>query len=537
MSAPHNENYVYLFDTTLRDGAQTRGVDFSIKDKKTIAKYLDAIGVDYIEGGWPGANPTDDAFFAAPPALTSRFTAFGMTRRHGRSAANDPGLQAVLNSADHVCLVGKNSSRHVSEVLSLTLEQNLTSISESISEGVRKGKEVLYDAEHFFDGYKSDPVYAIDCLRAAQEAEASWLVLCDTNGGTLPHEVFEIVSAVTKALPDARFGIHTHNDCGCAVANSLEAVRAGCRMIQGTLNGLGERCGNADITVLIPLLDKMGYTTGVSTEQKCQLTKISRALDDLLDRAPNEAQPFVGRRAFAHKGGLHVSAVAKNAELYEHTLPESVGNQREIIMSDQAGKSNGLLLLREMGLDIDANDPRLATIIERIKEREAEGYSYSNAPESFSLLAKHVLEPSARSAFEIVKFHISNSVSFSGGKEISQSTAEVIVRIDSILSSQTATGNGPVNALDLCLRKALHVFFPVVECVRLSDYHVRILDTKSATAAVTRVSIEMQDAQSGKTWRTVGVSPNIVTASIEALRDGYEYYLCGLEVVENKAVI
>ncbi|MDR3424904.1 MAG: citramalate synthase [Alphaproteobacteria bacterium] len=526
------QNYVTLFDTTLRDGAQTRGVDLSVKDKNFIATLLDEIGVDYIEGGWPGANPTDDAFFAAPPPLRARFTAFGMTHR-GRKAEDDPLLQTVLNAADHVCLFGKNWDRHVSEALRISLEENLGVIAASVALGVKRGKEVLYDAEHFFDGYKADPAYAVRCLRAAFEAGANWLVLCDTNGGCLPHEVFRIVGEVKTLLPNAPLGIHAHNDCGCAVANSLEAVRAGCRMVQGTLNGLGERCGNADMMTLIPLLEKMGYQTGVSPQQRSKLTQASRALDELLDRSPNDAQPFVGRRAFAHKAGMHVSAIAKNPELYEHAPPESVGNEREIVMSDQAGRANAAMRLRELGVDVDDKDPRLATVVERVKEREARGYSYGNAPESFALLAKNVFDPAAQPPFGIDGFYTANAVALGGEEAKSEAEARVAVRVGDAVTSQSATGNGPVNALDLALRKALLPFFPVLENVRLSDYHVRILDTKSATAATTRVCLEMEDMRSGKTWRTVGVSPNIVTASVEALREGYAYCCASLNQGKN----
>jgi 2-isopropylmalate synthase len=531
----HSNNYVYLFDTTLRDGAQTRGVDFSVKDKTALAGWLDDFGIDYVEGGWPGANPTDSTFFAAPPALRhARFTAFGMMRRNGRSAENDPGLQDVLNAADHVCLVGKNWDRHVTEALGVSLEQNLDCIATSIALGVKRGKEVLYDAEHFFDGYKSNPGYAVACLRTAQDAGASWLVLCDTNGGSLPHEVFEIVGKVRAALPGANLGIHAHNDCGCAVANSLQAARAGCRMVQGTLNGLGERCGNADLIAIIPLLARMGHDTGISAENMAGLTRISRALDTLLDRAPDEARPFVGRRAFAHKGGLHASAVGKNPELYEHATPETFGNVREIVMSDQAGRASAVLRLRTMGFPVDEKDPRLTTIVERIKEREGRGFSYDNAPESFALLAMEILDPS-RPAFAIVRFRASDTVAFGKAGPDGLSRARVTVQIGDHAVSKTATGDGPVHAVDVALREALTPHFPVLQSVRLSDYHVRILDTQSATAATTRVSVEMEDTRSGMTWRTMGVSPNVVTASVEALCDGYEYLLRFVEPRRNSA--
>ncbi len=515
---------VYLYDTTLRDGAQTRGVDFSVKDKHAIAKWLDALGLDYIEGGWPGANATDSAFFAAPPAAQAHFTAFGMMRRANHSADNDQGFQNVVNAAATVCLVGKNSLRHATEALGVSAAQNLGLITTSVTYAVAQGKEVLYDAEHFFDGYKANPAYAMQCLTAAYDAGAHWLTLCDTNGGTLPHEIFSIVSKVKAALPDAKLGIHAHNDCGCAVANSLEAIRAGGTMVQGTINGLGERCGNADLIVLIPLLDKMGYSTGVSLRQRATLTQTSRALDDLLDRLPDESRPFAGRRAFAHKGGLHASAVAKNPALYEHTPPESVGNLREIVMSDQAGRANAALRLRAMGFFVDDQDPRLTEIVAQVKEKESRGFSYDNAPESFALLAQNILNPMPP-AFVLVSFHVSDTVSINQEGNVSLSEARVDARVGSQTLSQTAQGNGPVNALDLALRAVLEPHFPTLQDVRLSDYHVRIIDTKSATAATTRVSLEMENTRTGKRWRTIGVSPNIVTASLEALRDGYDYVL------------
>ena len=524
-----NNTHITLYDTTLRDGGQTRGVDFSVKDKKTIAEWLDTLGIDYIEAGWPGANPTDTALFENLPVLQhAKFTAFGMMRRNGRDAAKDAGLQTVLNAAPHACLVGKSWDLHVTDALGMTLEQNLEAITATITEGVRRGKEIFFDAEHFFDGYKTNPAYALQCLTAAHRAGASWLVLCETNGGTLPHEISRVVAEVHTALPDAKLGIHAHNDCGCAVANSLAAVRAGCTMIQGTLNGLGERCGNANLITLIPVLHKAGYETGVSAKQMTGLTHISRALDDLLDRPSDEASPFVGRRAFAHKGGLHASAVAKSAALYEQIQPETIGNEREIVMSNQAGRASVLMQLARLGIACDDQNPRLADVVERIKKQEAAGYSYDNAAASFALLAQHTLDPTP-APFTILKFQTSTTVLFNEDQTSDIASAEVTLHINGKDITKTASGNGPVNALDLALRQALGECFPSLEDVRLSDYHVRILDTKAATAATTRVSIEMENIRTGESWRTIGISNDIVAASLEALRDGYAYKLTHLD--------
>ncbi|MFY7780361.1 MAG: citramalate synthase, partial [Tagaea sp.] len=334
---------VFLYDSTLRDGAQTQGVDFGPADKAAIARALDKLGIDYVEGGWPGANPTDDTFFAELPKLGhAKVSAFGMTRRAGRSAANDPGLQAVLGTAaPAACLVGKTWDFHVELALGVSKTENIDMIGESLAEAIRRGKETMFDAEHFFDGYKANPGFALDCLKAALAAGARWLVLCDTNGGTLPHEVERIVGEVAKHVPGDRLGIHCHNDTENAVANSLAAVRAGARQIQGTINGLGERCGNANLISLIPnLVLKMGFETGVTPQRLAQLTHVSRLLDERLNRPAQRNAPYVGESAFAHKGGLHVSAVEKDPKTYEHVPPESVGNKRHVVVSDQAGRSN-----------------------------------------------------------------------------------------------------------------------------------------------------------------------------------------------------
>jgi 2-isopropylmalate synthase len=514
---------LFIFDTTLRDGAQTQGVDFSVEDKRQIALALDDLGVDYIEGGWPGANPTDTAFFAERPSLKhARFTAFGMTKRAGRSAANDPSLAPVLEAAtDAVCLVGKSSAFQVKVALEIPLEDNLDNIARSMEAIVARGREPLFDAEHFFDGYKHDPAYALAAIRTAYEAGAKWLVLCDTSGGVMPEEAYRIVSEVKAALPDARLGIHAHNDTEQAVAVSLAAIRAGARQVQGTLNGLGERCGNANLCSLLPnLMLKEPYAsqfeTGISLEKLKQLTHVSRLLDEILNRAPNRYQPYIGASAFTHKGGLHVSAVMKNPQTYEHVPPESVGNKRILPVSSQSGRANVAA-----NLDMDGDKPDLARLLQDVKHREFQGYSYDDAAASFELLALRQLNKLPR-YFTVERFSVTVESRGDGSQMISQSKAgvELVVAGEKITSS--GSGNGPVNALDAALRKDLGRYSPFLADLRLVDYKVRILT--SGTEAVTRVTVESADGK-GNRWSTVGVSENIVDASFEALTDSIIYKL------------
>src|SRR5215472_10733438 len=388
---------LYLFDTTLRDGAQTNGVDFTLADKLVVAKMLDALGVDYIEAGYPGANPTDTQFFAEPRGFAATVAAFGMTRRPGRSTANDPGLAALLDAeADAICFVAKTWDYHVRVALETTLEENLASIRDSVRVAAAKGREVLVDCEHFFDGYKANPGYALACAQAAYDSGARWVVLCDTNGGALPHEVKAIVAAVATCIPGTSLGIHAHNDTEQAVANSLAAVRAGARQIQGTLNGLGERCGNANLCSLIPTLKLKhefadAFEIGVTNEKLETLVHVSRALDDMLNRAPNRHAPYVGESAFATKAGIHASAIMKEPATYEHVTPDAVGNRRKLLVSEQAGKSNVLAELERIGLKVDKDDPRIVRLLDVVKEREAIGYAYEAADASFELLARRVL--------------------------------------------------------------------------------------------------------------------------------------------------
>jgi 2-isopropylmalate synthase len=523
---------VYLYDSTLRDGAQTQGVDFGVADKVAIAEALDRLGIDTIEGGWPGANPTDDAFFADPPALRhATLAAFGMTRRPGRSAANDPGLAAVLGAgAKAVALVGKCWDFHVDVALGAGRAENVDMIGESVAEAARRGREVVFDAEHFFDGWKANPGYARDCLAAARDAGARWLVLCDTNGGTLPPEVERIVGEVAAAFGGDRIGIHCHDDTGNAVANSLVAVRAGARQVQGTLNGLGERCGNANLVTLLPsLMLKLGYATGVSEAQLAQLTHVSRLLDDRLNRAPARNAPYVGESAFAHKGGLHVAAVEKDPRTYEHIAPDSVGNRRHVVVSDQSGRSNILARFREIGLAAAADDRRLARLIEDVKAREHDGFAYDGAEASFELLARRALG-SVPEYFSLVSFRVITERRFSAkGELVTMSEATVKLDVGNERFMTVGEGNGPVNALDGALRAALTPVYPTLEAMRLTDYKVRILTPEAGTKAVTRVMIESADGPAhgpgGRRWATIGVSANVIDASYAALHDAITWKL------------
>src|SRR5712672_4110724 len=529
---------LYLFDTTLRDGAQTNGVDFTLHDKQIIARMLDELGIDYVEGGYPGANPTDTEFFAAKPKFDhARFTAFGMTRRPGRSASNDPGLAALIEAkADAICFVAKASAYQVRVALETTNEENLASIRDSVAAAKAAGREVMLDCEHFFDGYKEDSSFALACAKAAYDSGARWVVLCDTNGGTMPHEVETIVTEVVKHIPGDHVGIHAHNDTEQAVANSLAAVRAGARQIQGTLNGLGERCGNANLVSLIPTLRLKpdfadAFETGVSDEQLKTLLHVSRRLDEMLNRASNRHAPYVGESAFATKAGIHASAILKDPATYEHVRPEQVGNKRRVLVSDQAGKSNVLAELDRSGLiaELDAvrlpiakGDPRIARLLDEVKAREARGYSYENAQASFALLARRILG-TVPAYFDVTQFDVNVEQRINAkGERVTVTMAVVKVTIDGNRVISAAEGNGPVNALDLALRKDLGKYQKYIDALELTDYRVRILD--GGTEAVTRVLIESQD-ETGERWTTVGVSPNIIDASFQALMDSIVYQL------------
>jgi 2-isopropylmalate synthase len=527
---------LYIYDTTLRDGQQTQGVQFSTEEKMQIARALDQLGVDYIEGGWPGANPTDSAFFEAAPKTRAKMTAFGMTKRAGRSAENDDVLAMVMNAGTGaVCLVGKSHEFHVSTALGISKAENTENIAKSIAYIKDQGREALFDAEHFFDGYKSDPDYALETVKAAYDAGARWVVLCDTNGGTLPVEIGEITAEVMRAgIPGDHLGIHTHNDTENAVAGSLAAIDAGARQVQGTLNGLGERCGNANLITLIPtLLLKEPYAsrfeTGISKEALQGLTHVSRQLDDILNRVPLRQAAYVGASAFAHKAGLHASAILKDPSTYEHIEPELVGNARIIPMSNQAGQSNLRRRLAEAGLEVDKDDPALARILEQIKEREDRGYTYDSAQASFELLARAELGLMP-DFFEVKRYKVTvERRKNKYNKMISLSEAVVVVKVDgekrlSVSESLDSEGcdRGPVNALATALAKDLGAYQEQIADMRLVDFKVRI--TQGGTEAVTRVIIDSEDGQ-GRRWSTVGVSPNIVDASFEALLDAINWKL------------
>jgi 2-isopropylmalate synthase len=519
---------LYLFDTTLRDGAQTNGVDFTLHDKLAIAAMLDELGVDYVEGGYPGANPTDTELFGEDRKLRSTFTAFGMARRPGRSASNDPGLAALLDAhADAICFVAKSWDYHVRVALATTLEDNLAAIRDSVRAARARGREVLVDCEHFFDGYKANPAYALACAKAAHDEGARWVVLCDTNGGTLPHEVEAIVAAVAAAVPGERLGIHAHNDTEQAVANSLAAVRAGARQIQGTLNGLGERCGNANLVSLIGNLKlKEEYSgrfdIGVSADKLASLTRVSHMLDEILNRAPDRHAPYVGESAFATKAGIHASAIIKDPATYEHVRPETVGNRRKLLVSDQAGRSNLIAALDRIGIAVDKDDSRLTRLLDVVKEREAMGYAYEAADASFELLARRMLDRVPR-YFDVTQFDVNVEQRVSAtGERVTVTLAVVKVTVGNEKLISAAEGNGPVHALDVALRKDLGKYQSYIKGLDLTDYRVRILN--AGTEAVTRVLIESED-ESGERWTTIGVSPNIIDASFQALMDSIVYKL------------
>ena len=521
------ENKIYLFDTTLRDGQQTTGINFTVSDKMIISNVLDELGMDYIEGGWPGANPTDEEFFNRDIKFkNSLFTAFGMTRRPGKSAANDPGLNNLINSkASAVCIVGKSSSFQVKEALGIENKENILMISESISEIVKKNKEALFDAEHFFDGYKYDKSFAIDCIKSAYESGSRWVVLCDTNGGTLPNEIFDIISDVKQHVPGDHLGIHAHNDTDNAVANSLAAIDAGVRHVQGTINGLGERCGNTNLVSLIPtLILKTKYLTNIKNDQLKSLTKISKIVDNLLNIPSKKQSAYVGDYAFSHKGGLHAAAVEKNPSTYEHIDPVLVGNERNVIISDQAGKSNLLNQLNKMSIELSKE--KLTDILQIIKEKESAGFSYDTALASFEVLVRKELNQ-IKDYYSLQKFRVTSERRWNArGILITESEATINITVSGSAEGKmtVGVGKGPVEAIDSALRKALISFYPSLENLKLTDFKVMILSSEKGTGAVTRVLIESTD-ESNRHWTTIGVSPNIIDASYNAIYDSITYKL------------
>ncbi|WP_189367435.1 citramalate synthase [Mesorhizobium sp. M7A.F.Ca.ET.027.02.1.1] len=520
---------LYLFDTTLRDGQQTPGIDFSVEDKIAIAKLLDAFGLDYVEGGYPGANPTDTAFFQEKRTSRAKFVAFGMTKRAGVSASNDPGLASLVQSkSDAICFVAKSWDYHVRVALGCTNEENLDAIKASVEAAIAAGKEALVDCEHFFDGFKANPDYALACARTAYDAGARWVVLCDTNGGTQPSEVRAIVEKVIlSGISGDHLGIHAHDDTRQAVANSLAAVEAGVRQIQGTLNGIGERCGNANLISIVPTLalkpafaDR--FDTGISAEALTGISRLSRAFDELLNRAPEAQAPYVGASAFATKAGIHASALAKEPATYEHVPPETVGNRRRVMVSDQGGKANFLAELRRRGIEVPKDDHRLDALISVVKEREAEGYAYEGADASFELLARKMLH-GLPEFFNVTSFRCMVERRFDANGQL-KTVSEAIVKVvvDGEEKMSVAEGHGPVNALDIALRKDLGKFQGEIADMELADFKVRILN--GGTEAITRVLIESHDG-TGARWWTVGVSENIIDASFQALMDSIVYKL------------
>ncbi len=514
---------ICLYDTTLRDGAQGKGISFSPGGKLKVAKALDAFGIDLIEGGYAASNPKDVAFFTDVKALElkhARIAAFGSTRRAKISPAADAGCTALLAADTPVCTIfGKSWTLHVTDVLRTTLEENLAMIGETVDFLRQHDREVVYDAEHFFDGYKVNPDYALRTLVAARDAGASVLVLCDTNGGTLPHEVHEITRTVQDALRHP-LGIHAHNDGGCGVANSLEAVRAGAVHLQGTVNGYGERCGNAD---LIPLIANLRLKLGADFAAEvpmAKLTELSQTIDELANQRPNPKAPYVGDHAFAHKAGMHVDGVRKVAHSFEHVPPESVGNGRHVLISELAGGSNVLLKILEMGLNVDKSSPEVKQVLRELERLEKEGYEFEGADASFHMLVQKVLK-SHQSFFEPEGYRIINEHRVKEGEAVAEASVKISVGEETEYT--VAEGDGPVDALDKALRKALARFFPSIATVRLTDYRVRILDPEQSTRAKTRVLIESTDGQ--RTWNTVGVSENLIEASWEALVESVEYKL------------
>ncbi|MGC9364625.1 MAG: citramalate synthase [Fidelibacterota bacterium] len=513
---------VKLFDTTLRDGSQSENISFSLEDKLHIAKKLDDFGIHYIEGGWPGSNPKDVLFFKKVKNESfrqARIVAFGSTKHARNKVAEDPNISALLEAeTPAVSIFGKTWVFHVEKALRVTKAQNITMIRESVAFLKARGKEVIFDAEHFFDGYKDDADYALECLRVAEAAGADVLVLCDTNGGSLTNEIASIVQAVKKEL-QTPLGIHAHNDSGLAVANTLVAVQNGCVHVQGTINGYGERCGNANLCSVIPNLQlKAGYAC-VPPQNIANLTALSHYVSEIANLIHPHNAPFVGKSAFAHKGGIHVSAVMRDSASYEHIKPETVGNRRRVLISDLSGKSNILFKADELGVDLESDKDRIPEIVQQLKQLEHEGYEFEAAEGSLELLIKK-LKDEYRNYFTLRGFRILIEKNESG--EI-RSEATVRMLVNNQMEHTAAEGVGPVNALDNALRKALTKFYPEIDDMQLSDYKVRVINARAATLARVRVLIESSDEK--RTWNTVGVSENIIEASYQALTDSFSYYL------------
>ncbi len=515
---------IVIYDSTLRDGTQGEDVNFTVLDKVRIAEALVDFGIDFIEGGWPGSNPRDIEFFNEIHKSrigSDKIAAFGSTRRAKRTCDTDENIQALLAAnVPNITIFGKTWDLHVTEALKIELEKNLELINDSLSYLKKRANTVFYDAEHFFDGYKANKEYAIQTLKAAVDAKADCLVLCDTNGGTMPLELAQIISEVKKEIGDYPLGIHCHNDGDCAVANSIIAVQNGIIHVQGTINGYGERCGNANLCSVIPNLQlKLGLECIPSQKLK-DLRSVSRFINELGNLKHNIHQPFVGRSAFAHKGGVHVSAILKNAKTYEHIEPELVGNRQRVLVSDLSGKSNLIYKAKDFGLDIDNNDPRVANVLEDLKTLENKGFQYEGAEASFEILVCKAMDK-FRKFFDLLSFRVIDEKRSAIEPPISEAT--IMLMVGGEIEHTAATGNGPVNALDNAMRKALEKFYPNLKNMRLFDYKVRILPGTDGTKSLTRVLIESKDDTD--TWGTVGVAYNIIDASYQALADAIEYKL------------
>jgi len=517
-------NKIQIFDTTLRDGQQTKGISYTVQDKIKIAKLLDDLGVDYIEGGWPGASPKVDDFFKEMeniPLTNAKLTAFGSTRRAQNAAEDDIFLNKIVNSKAQVaCIFGKSWDLHVTTALNITLEKNLEIIEDSLKFLKSSGMETLYDAEHFFDGYKNNPEFCLETLKAAERGGAECLILCDTNGGTLPHEIAEIIAEIQPKL-SIPLGIHAHNDSELAVANSLTAIRAGAIHVQGTINGYGERCGNANLCSVIPNLNlKMGYDCLSSNENVKKLTKVSHHISEIANMVPIDNQAYVGKNAFAHKGGIHVSAILKNSDTYEHIKPGLVGNKQIVTVSDQSGMSNLVYKAEKFGIEIDKKDPRLKDLTKEVKDLENVGLTFEEGEASFELLMRRTLGLYER-FFTLKGFRVIDEKRGHDEKVIVEATVKINVNGEQFHTA--ADGNGPVSALDHALRKGLEKIYPEIHDIHLTDYKVRVLDSKEGPDAMVRVHIESTDGESS--WGTVGVSTNIIEASWRALVDSFEFKL------------
>jgi 2-isopropylmalate synthase len=514
---------VTLYDTTLRDGTQAEEISFTVEDKLRIAEKLEELGIHYIEAGWPGSNPRDLEFFKRAKKLrlkNAKLAAFGATRKAGNKASKDPNLKALLESETPVItLFGKSWDFHARDALGVSLSENLDLIADSITYLKKHGKEVIYDAEHFFDGFKANSDYTLKTLKAAEEAGADWIVLCDTNGGALPHEITELTKKV-KAKFQTPLGIHCHNDGELAVANSLAAIQAGARQVHGTINGIGERCGNANLISVIANIQLKLKTSVVNTSQLQKLRGVSHFVDELANKIPNTRQPFVGNSAFAHKGGVHVSAVVKNPKTYEHIDPERVGNHRRVLVSDLSGSSNVLYKAKEFHLDLKSKDPTVKQILKDLKELENQGFQFEGAEASFEILMKKALGKH-RNFFRLIGFRVTDEKQ--ADRESPISVATIQIEVDGQNEHTTAEGHGPVNALDNALRKALERFYPQLKDVKLIDYKVRVLQSDKGTGSQVRVLIESSDGKNK--WGTVGVSENIIQASWMALVDSIDYKL------------